>query len=187
MRTRPGNFNVPQNAKHDRGTNHRILFPDKDKTIHEEFRKIVLKAAQKIPVESPVRDPLETGSGKRILLAEDVKINQLVAVHLLRQMGCRVDIVNNGAEAVAAWQRNFYSAILMDFRMPEMDGSEATRMIRALESEENLPPTPIIALTANSLEGDRAVCLAAGMNDFVTKPIKRDILQAALEKAGALD
>ena len=126
---------------------------------------------------------LEIPSGTRVLLAEDVRINQMVAVRLLQQLGCAVDVANNGIEAVEAWRKNSYGAILMDFQMPEMDGSQATQLIRTLELKENRPTTPIIALTANSMEGDRELCLAAGMNDFVSKPIKKESLETALKNA----
>jgi CheY-like chemotaxis protein/anti-sigma regulatory factor (Ser/Thr protein kinase) len=139
-------------------------------------------------VEYPAKESacLEIPKGTHVLVAEDVKINQTVATHLLKQLGCTVDIANNGLEAVEAWRRNSYSAILMDFQMPEMDGSQATQLIRTLELKESRPPTPIIALTANSMEGDREICLAAGMSDFVSKPIKKAALEAALKKAVAL-
>ena len=139
-------------------------------------------------VEYPSKTPACLGIpiGTRVLLAEDVKINQTVAGHLLRKLGCTVDITNNGIEAVEAWRKTSYSAILMDFQMPEMDGSQATRMIRTLESTENRSPTPIIALTANSMEGDRERCIAAGMNDYISKPIKKEALETALRNAIAV-
>jgi two-component system, sensor histidine kinase and response regulator len=122
----------------------------------------------------------------RVLLAEDGKINQLVAVRLLKQLGCKVDIACNGLEAVEAWQKNQYRIIFMDCHMPEMDGYEATRRIRELEGKQNLKPTQIIALTASTMEGDRELCLAAGMSDYTSKPISKQALEAALKKAVAL-
>jgi len=124
--------------------------------------------------------------GTRVLLAEDGKINQLVAVRLLKQLGCTVDIAENGIETVDAWQKNRYRIILMDCHMPEMDGYAATRRIRELETEQNLGPTQIIALTASTMEGDRELCLAAGMSDYTSKPISKQALEAALKKAVAL-
>jgi CheY-like chemotaxis protein len=134
--------------------------------------------------ESPTTLP-EIPPDTRILLAEDVKVNQMIAVRFLQRLGCVVDVVANGIEAVEAWRRNSYSAILMDFQMPEMDGSQATQMIRELERKESRPFTPIIALTANTMEGDRELCLASGMSDFVAKPIERKELETALRKAVA--
>ena len=122
----------------------------------------------------------------RVLLAEDVRINQLVAVRLLQQLGCTVDIAGDGYEAVEAWRRNKYRIILMDCHMPNMDGYAATRQIRELETKQNLEPTQIIALTASTMEGDRELCLAAGMNDFTSKPMNKQALEAALIRAVAL-
>ncbi len=122
----------------------------------------------------------------RVLLAEDGRINQLVAVRLLQQLGCTVDIASNGLETVEVWKKNHYPIILMDCHMPQMDGYEATQMIREWEKEQNLLPTQIIALTASSMEGDRELCMAAGMNDFTSKPISKQALETALKKAVAL-
>jgi len=107
----------------------------------------------------------------------------MVAVHVLRKLGYTADIVLNGAEAVEAWQQNPYDIILMDCRMPEMDGYEATRKIRQLEAERNLKPTHIIAMTASAMVGDHEFCLAAGMDDYTTKPVDQHVLGAALKKA----
>jgi two-component system sensor histidine kinase/response regulator len=122
----------------------------------------------------------------RVLLAEDTKVNQLVAERLLKQLGCTVDIANNGLEAVEAWRKNQYRIIVMDCHMPEMDGYAATRRIRELEAEQNLSPTQIIALTASTMEGDRELCFAAGMSDFTSKPISKQALETALKRAVAL-
>jgi two-component system, sensor histidine kinase and response regulator len=121
--------------------------------------------------------------GARILLAEDGKTNQLVGIQVLRKLGFTADIAVNGEEAVEAWRLNKYDIILMDCHMPQMDGYEATRRIRQLESEQNLKPTQIIAMTANTNLEDRKLCMAAGMNDFTTKPIDQNALNAALTKA----
>jgi signal transduction histidine kinase/CheY-like chemotaxis protein len=118
----------------------------------------------------------------RVLLAEDNKVNQLVGVKQLQKLGCHVDVAGNGLEAVAAWKRNKYSVILMDCQMPEMDGYEAARKIRELEAEQNLPPARIIAMTASVMKEDRDLCLAAGMDDFISKPVDTGELKSALEK-----
>jgi len=120
-----------------------------------------------------------------ILLAEDNKINQKVATSMLKKMGHNVVVVNNGKEAIKAYNKNKFDLILMDGQMPEMDGLEATKKIRKLEdklktessNETSAPitkcPTPIIAVTANAMKGDRERFLAAGMDDYIAKPIKK--------------
>ena len=122
-------------------------------------------------------------SSPRVLLAEDNKVNQLVGVKQLQKLGYQADVAGNGREAVEAWKRGKYSVILMDCQMPEMDGYEATRKIRELEAEQNLPHTQIIALTASVMKEDRDLCLAAGMDDYISKPVDTGELKSALEKA----
>ncbi len=126
---------------------------------------------------------LAGANGTRILLAEDAQTNRLVAVNILRKLGYTADVACNGLQAVEAWQQKEYDVILMDCHMPEMDGYQATRKIRALEIEGNLKPIQIIAMTASVLPADRDLCLAAGMNDYTSKPIDQGALVAALVKA----
>ncbi|MBX6367188.1 MAG: PAS domain S-box protein [Rhodospirillales bacterium] len=124
-------------------------------------------------------EPLGAGErSPRILLAEDNPINQRVAVALLEALGCSVDVVGDGREALEAVQRGAYDAVLMDMMMPGMDGLEATRAIRALDEER--AGVPVIALTANAFAEDRAACEAAGMSGFVTKPVTAATLHEAL-------
>jgi GAF domain-containing protein/DNA-binding response OmpR family regulator len=112
----------------------------------------------------------------KILLAEDNAVNQKLALRLLQQMGYRADMVANGLEAVAAIKRQKYDVILMDIQMPEMDGLDATRAIRQLQVAQ----PRIIAMTANAMQGDREMCLAAGMDDYISKPIHIEELVNAL-------
>ncbi len=116
----------------------------------------------------------------RVLLVEDNAVNQRVATLLLRALGCTVEIAANGLQAVEMASRGGYRLIFMDCQMPEMDGFEATSIIRAGPPETSA--VPIIAMTASAMEGDREACLRAGMNDYIAKPINREVLDAALEK-----
>ena len=121
----------------------------------------------------------------RILVAEDNTVNQRVVVRMLERLGYRVDVVGNGAEAVEAVTRQAYAAVLMDCQMPEMDGYEATRVIREREQLEHVPAgqrLPIVALTANALATDRDRCLAAGMDEYLAKPLRPTVLAAILER-----
>jgi PAS domain S-box-containing protein len=120
------------------------------------------------------------GQSLRILVAEDNHINQLVILGILRRMGHRADAVGNGFEAIEAHRRKAYDLILMDAQMPEMDGKTATMRIRGLPADK--AGVPIIAVTANAMDTHRDEYLAAGMNDFVTKPIRAGELAAAIRR-----
>jgi signal transduction histidine kinase/ligand-binding sensor domain-containing protein/DNA-binding response OmpR family regulator len=117
----------------------------------------------------------------RILLAEDNTVNQKVALRILDRMGYRADIASNGLEAIEALRRQQYDVVLMDVHMPEMDGLEATREICRNWSKEKRPR--IIAMTANAMQGDREKCLEAGMDDYISKPVQIENLQAALKRS----
>ena len=121
--------------------------------------------------------PLSSGDGQAVLLVEDNPVNQTVIEAMLRSLGYQVSLVGDGQQAVQSCAQQDYAAILMDCRLPLMDGYEATRQIRQLEHGSRVP---IIALTANALQGDREACLQAGMNDYLAKPFKRADLQRIL-------
>jgi two-component system sensor histidine kinase/response regulator len=116
----------------------------------------------------------------RILLAEDNPLNQKLAVALLKKAGFTIDAVENGKQAVESLSRKSYDLILMDVQMPEMDGFEATRIIRERKDERR--NTPIVAMTAHAMKGDRERCLAGGMDDYVSKPIEPQELLDAIRK-----
>jgi CheY-like chemotaxis protein len=118
----------------------------------------------------------------RILVVEDNVINQKVAMHLLERLGYRADAVANGLEAVKALATVPYDLVLMDVQMPEMDGLEATRVIRNPQSAVRDHEVPIIAMTAHAMKGDREKCIEAGMDDYVAKPVGRQELAEAIER-----
>jgi signal transduction histidine kinase/HPt (histidine-containing phosphotransfer) domain-containing protein len=120
----------------------------------------------------------------KILVTDDNVINQKVACKLLEQCGYTPDLTSSGAEALAALENGRYDLVFMDVQMPGMNGLEATRRIREEESNSGRPPIYIIAMTANAMAGDREKCLAAGMNDYLAKPVRSEVLQATIEKWG---
>jgi CheY-like chemotaxis protein len=124
----------------------------------------------------------------RVLVAEDNQVNQKVAAAQLKRLGCTVDLVANGHEVLDALPRRDYALIFMDCQMPEMDGYEATRIIRQREQDRHHPcrwaaPVYVVAMTANAMQGDREKCLAVGMNDYISKPVRVVELQAAIERS----
>jgi len=143
-------------------------------------------AAPKIAT-APVKPTLDPGMAARhplrILLAEDNAVNQKLALRLLQQMGYRADLAGNGAEAVQSVARQVYDVVLMDVQMPEMDGLEASRQITARWDAAQRPR--IVAMTANAMQGDREMCIEAGMDDYITKPIRVDALVEALNNVNA--
>ena len=120
----------------------------------------------------------KVGGRRRILLAEDNAVNQRVATRMLEKLGHHVDVAANGFEAVNAVARLPYDLVLMDCQMPECDGFEATRLVRASGG----PQPVIVALTANAMKDDRARCLAAGMDDYLSKPLKIEALTDMLQR-----
>jgi two-component system, sensor histidine kinase len=132
--------------------------------------------------ESPARETLcrlpRSPRGLRILVAEDNEINRRVALRLLEAMGHQVDVALDGEQAVAAVERMAYDLVLMDCQMPKLDGYAATRAIRQLERGRRIP---IVAMTANAMAGDRQLCLDAGMDEFLAKPVSKRQLYDLLE------
>ncbi|HEV7386010.1 MAG TPA: response regulator, partial [Phenylobacterium sp.] len=142
-------------------------------------RVLVAAGAEQAPAagDEDERIAAAAAPGKRVLLVEDNPINALLARTLLTREGCEIDHATSGDEAIAAVKVGAYDLILMDMRMPGLTGVEAARALRGLGVE-----TPIVALTANAFEDDRHACLAAGMNDFLVKPMSPDALRAMLTR-----
>jgi signal transduction histidine kinase/DNA-binding response OmpR family regulator len=163
-----------------------LLKPVIQRDLTECLILVLANTAQSWHLQSQpmvTRHALRTRRGRtanRILLAEDNVVNQKVALRLLENLDYRVEVVADGRAAVAAWQREKFDLILMDCQMPQMDGYEATREIRKLE--DGACRIPIVALTAHAMRGDEEKCLAAGMDEYLSKPIDRVKLDACLQK-----
>jgi signal transduction histidine kinase/CheY-like chemotaxis protein len=144
----------------------------------------IMEAAAQPAGAPPMTGPQEKAPLQihaRVLVVEDNVINQKVVVRLLEKLGCRIDVAANGQEAVSMLTQLAYALVFMDCQMPEMDGFAATAVIRQREARSG-QHIPIIAMTANAMQGDRERCLAAGMDDYVSKPVKYDELVAMLRK-----
>jgi CheY-like chemotaxis protein len=145
---------------------------------HEESPK---QAA--VPAKTSMDPGMAARHPLRILLAEDNVVNQKLALRILQQMGYRADLASNGLEAVESVERQTYDVVLMDVQMPEMDGLEASKRITTRWGTTERPR--IVAMTANAMQGDRELCLQAGMDDYLTKPIRVDQLVEALNNVSA--
>ena len=160
--------------------------PLRQSTLFDTMMSLLTSGAAPQPV-APAKPSIDAGMASRhplrILLAEDNLVNQKLALRLLSQMGYRADLAANGIEAIEAVQRQPYDLVLMDVQMPEMDGLEASRQIVAKWPPGQRPC--IVAMTANAMQGDREECLAAGMDDYLTKPIRVYALVQALMNAQA--
>jgi PAS domain S-box-containing protein len=143
----------------------------------------IMAPPTEVKVDPPAQ-PIEIDAAKsgslRILLVEDNAVNQMLASAILKKAGHRVDLATDGIEGVESVRNNVYDVVLMDIQMPNMDGLEATRHIRAMD-DQSKANVYIVAITANALLGDRETCLSAGMNDYLPKPIDQKRLLAALE------
>jgi CheY-like chemotaxis protein len=164
------------------GSRRILVKPIKPVELYEMLTEIFGTSAPQVvvqPVMSTIVDDMGTRFPLRILLAEDNMLNQKVALRMLKRLGYDADVANNGVQAVNAVEVQPYDVVLMDVQMPEMDGLEATRQIRAIDNTLNHQPH-IIAMTAAAMELDREKCLEAGMNDFVSKPATLEDLQRAI-------
>jgi CheY-like chemotaxis protein len=160
--------------------------PVKPSGLHDTIATILLGGVVSQPSPAPAsaaNGAAATALGERhplrILLAEDNAVNQKLALRLLSQMGYEAEVAGDGQQALDALERDEFDVVLMDVQMPELDGLEATRRIRARWPDRALK---IVAMTANAMAGDREACLAAGMDDYLSKPIRAAELTAALER-----
>jgi CheY-like chemotaxis protein len=160
--------------------------PVNQSQLHDEIATVLARTSGEgstPPLATAEPDRLSTriGAGAHVLVAEDNAVNRLLAVRLLERLGCRVDVATNGAEAVDMSAASDYDAIFMDCQMPVLDGYEATGRIREREAADD--HVRIVAMTANTMEGDRERCLAAGMDDYLPKPLRVEDLEIALGRA----
>jgi signal transduction histidine kinase/CheY-like chemotaxis protein len=172
--------NIFSNVTYDNPPN-LLARPLRQRSLLDCLTTHLLQAA--IPIPKPVETPRSvnsTSKNVKLLVAEDNPVNQKVAIRLLEKLGYDVALVSDGRQAVEAIRQQAYDIILMDCQMPQMDGYAATAEIRRTQTSQNSPI--IIAMTANTMCGDREKCLAAGMDDYIEKPVKREILAATLEK-----
>ena len=158
-----------------------LVKPVKSSQLHDALVRVL--AAGTAPDSAPGRredGPRSAVADLRLLVAEDNEVNRQLALALLRRLGYDADVVENGREVLDALERERYDVVLMDVQMPELDGLEATRQIRERRGSSDAPR--IIAMTANAMEGDRDECLAAGMDDYLSKPIRPEELSRALAR-----
>jgi signal transduction histidine kinase/CheY-like chemotaxis protein len=158
-----------------------VTKPVRRSSLFDAIATVMHARALGEPAPDEARASGAPGRLGRVLVAEDNTVNQRVATLMLDRLGYRADVAADGAEALDALARIPYDAVLMDANMPEMDGYEATRRLRAREAASG-KHTPVIAMTASAMTGDRETCLAAGMDDYLTKPIRNEELGSILER-----
>jgi len=164
-----------------------LVKPVKPSALHDAIATVLAGQATAVPMRptgAGIDHDLGARHPLRILLAEDNAVNQKLALRLLERMGYRADVAENGLAAISAVEGSTYDVILMDVQMPELDGLEATRRIRRRWPGDR---PRIVAMTANAMDGDREACLAAGMDDYIAKPIAPEALQASLMAAPSGD
>jgi len=168
--------------------------PLKPAQLHEMLLRVLSGAkpvARKVPQGAKLDPALAQRLPLRVLLCDDNAINQKVAVRLLQQMGYRADVAANGIEALSALERQSYDLVFMDVMMPEMGGFEATAAIRERQQQRSQfpnykSPIIIVAMTASAMQGDREKCLAAGMDDYLAKPVRLEDMRGIVERWGAV-
>ncbi|WPJ95705.1 response regulator [Coraliomargarita algicola] len=168
------------------GVSRALSKPVKRATLQEVILETfeVGGASGRLPTRPPF-EPVTNSKSLHILLVEDNPINQDLACRRLEKLGHTVTLAENGHEAVEVVHKEAFDCILMDIQMPGMDGYEATRVIRAHEASSRLPRQYIIAMTAHAMKGDRELCLEAGMDNYIPKPFRVEILKQVLEQAAS--
>ena len=151
--------------------------PLRNRPLHDLLKSLYAKNSSKSPVNSMTASHSGAFKAMNILVAEDNLTNQKLTCKIFNKMGHKVTVANNGLEALDAVEKNNFDIIFMDMQMPEMDGLEATQQLRRYGCE-----LPIIALTANAFDSDRKLCISAGMNNFATKPLNRNVLSEMIQK-----
>ena len=158
--------------------------PVRRSQLHEALKRLLSGSpsdSQITRTATAMQDASAVRLGLKVLLVEDNAVNREVARGMLDLLGCEVTLAGDGIEGASAFESGQYDVVLMDCHMPELDGYGATRQIRAWENTSGRPRTPVVALTANALEGDREKCLAAGMDDYLSKPFTADQLRRVLD------
>ncbi len=167
----------------DLGIDHQLLKPVKEKDLYESIGVVLgLLSPKTTPAAEFSSQEQRSSSQLNILLAEDNLVNQRLAIALLEKVGHDVVVANNGVEAIEKFKQQDFDVILMDVQMPELDGFEATYEIRKLQSQDSGQRIPIIALTAHASSADRNRCLAAGMDEYISKPIRATDLYALVDR-----
>jgi PAS domain S-box-containing protein len=180
---------IPPAELADAGVALTLMKPVKQTQLHEALISVLAdRAHTPVRAKRPAAPPMVASGKLRILVAEDNVVNQRVALLQLERLGHRADVAANGLEVLSAVESVHYDVIFMDCHMPELDGYEATRQLRTRENErrargEKFTPLHIVAMTANAMQGDRETCLASGMDDYISKPVRPAELAASLARA----
>jgi CheY-like chemotaxis protein len=158
--------------------------PVRQSQLCDTLTLVLARRPQEQPIVQAPSAPIEPDAPLQVLIVEDNPVNQKVAQRMLETLGCRCHAVTNGLEGLEALAREFFDLVIMDVQMPVMDGIAATREIRRREGAD--ARIAIVAMTAHAMQGDRERCLAAGMDDYVAKPVSRDAFRNALDRCAAL-
>jgi signal transduction histidine kinase/DNA-binding response OmpR family regulator len=158
--------------------------PVRQSQLCDTLAQVLARRPQEHPIVHAPSVPIEPDAPLHVLIVEDNPVNQKVAQRMLETLGCRCQAVTNGLEGLEALAREFFDLVIMDVQMPVMDGIAATREIRRREGAD--ARIAIVAMTAHAMQGDRERCLAAGMDDYVAKPVSRDAFRNALDRCAAL-